>query len=49
MSYNINLNMLYETSDPYLCQGEGPLTYAGRIRAQANRAVRSLFGLRECV
>ncbi len=25
--------MLYDTYDPYLCQGEGPLTYAGRRRS----------------
>ncbi len=25
--------MLYETYDPYLCQGQGPLTYAGRKRS----------------
>jgi hypothetical protein len=25
--------MLYEIYDPYLCQGQGPLTYAGRKRS----------------
>jgi hypothetical protein len=27
--------MLYEIYDPYLCQGQGPLTYAGRKRSTA--------------
>ena len=33
MLYNIIRNILCDTSDPYLCQGEGPLTYAGRRRS----------------